>query len=278
MKAPVNKIIEISNVDGPGSRMSIFFQGCNFSCLYCHNPETINMCNNCGECVEGCPSGALTINNKIVEYDFNKCINCDQCISVCRFNSSPKIRMLSVDEILVIIKKYQPLIRGITVSGGECMLYANFLTKLFKEVQKLGLTCLIDSNGSIDFGEYEELLKYTNGVMLDVKVFNKAFHKKIIGNENNTVLNNLKYLNEKSKLYEVRTVLLPTFPEINKETIKRVCQVIDSSTRYKLINYRSHGVRKEGKEFLGVSSLNEAQLKKYKEYAEDLGHREVIII
>ncbi|MGM9942993.1 MAG: 4Fe-4S cluster-binding domain-containing protein, partial [Erysipelotrichaceae bacterium] len=42
IKAPVNKIISFSNVDGPGNRTSIFFQSCPFHCLYCHNPETIN--------------------------------------------------------------------------------------------------------------------------------------------------------------------------------------------------------------------------------------------
>ena len=43
MKGIVNKIIPFSNVDGPGNRLSIFFQGCNFDCLYCHNPETIEI-------------------------------------------------------------------------------------------------------------------------------------------------------------------------------------------------------------------------------------------
>ncbi|MGL5951492.1 MAG: 4Fe-4S cluster-binding domain-containing protein, partial [Cetobacterium sp.] len=40
LKAKINKIIKFSNVDGPGNRMAIFFQGCNFNCEYCHNPET----------------------------------------------------------------------------------------------------------------------------------------------------------------------------------------------------------------------------------------------
>ena len=45
MKGIINKIIPFSNVDGPGNRLSIFFQGCNFDCLYCHNPETIKIFN-----------------------------------------------------------------------------------------------------------------------------------------------------------------------------------------------------------------------------------------
>ncbi|MHB1391579.1 MAG: radical SAM protein [Clostridia bacterium] len=41
-KALVNKILPFSSVDGPGNRTVIFLQGCNFNCLYCHNPETIS--------------------------------------------------------------------------------------------------------------------------------------------------------------------------------------------------------------------------------------------
>ena len=63
-KAPVNKIIPFSNVDGPGNRTSIFFQGCPFNCLFCHNPETIHMCQNCGVCVEKCPVGALSVDTQ----------------------------------------------------------------------------------------------------------------------------------------------------------------------------------------------------------------------
>lgn len=59
MRAPVNRIIPFSAVDGPGNRTAVFLQGCNFNCKYCHNPETRKLCIHCGDCVEGCPGGAL---------------------------------------------------------------------------------------------------------------------------------------------------------------------------------------------------------------------------
>ena len=49
IKARINKIIDSSVVDGPGNRTAIFFQGCNFNCKYCHNPETIDHCINTPE-------------------------------------------------------------------------------------------------------------------------------------------------------------------------------------------------------------------------------------
>ena len=60
MKALVNRIIHTSVVDGPGNRAAIFLQGCNYTCSYCHNPETIHRCVHCGVCVPVCPTGALT--------------------------------------------------------------------------------------------------------------------------------------------------------------------------------------------------------------------------
>ena len=74
--ALVNKIIPFSCIDGPGNRTAIFFQGCNFKCTYCHNPETINKCISCGKCVLTCPVNALDIIDKKVVWDSNKCVDC----------------------------------------------------------------------------------------------------------------------------------------------------------------------------------------------------------
>ncbi|MFV0254724.1 MAG: YjjW family glycine radical enzyme activase [Erysipelotrichaceae bacterium] len=278
MRAPINKIFEVSTVDGPGSRMSIFFQGCHFNCLYCHNPETINLCNNCGICVAGCPSGALTISEGIVEYNQEICINCDACIKVCPYDSSPKINWLEVDELVNIVQRYQPLIRGITVSGGECMLYAAYLLELFKKVKALGLSCLIDTNGGVDFQNHSELLEYTDGVMLDVKASDQNFHQKIIGVDNKLVLKNLDYLINQNKLYEVRTVLLPNQLTQNKKTIEYLCQILPNEIRYKLIAYRPYGVRELAKIKLGAQSLSKNELSEYAKYANSLGHNNVVTI
>ena len=78
--APVNRIIPISTVDGPGCRTAVFLQGCNISCSYCHNPETIHACVHCGKCVPVCPTGAISMNDGRVVYDAKKCVLCDACI------------------------------------------------------------------------------------------------------------------------------------------------------------------------------------------------------
>lgn len=278
VKAPINNIIPFSNVDGPGNRTTIFFQACPFSCLYCHNPETIKLCVHCGACVDVCPTKALKFVDKKVVWDEQRCIDCDACINRCPHLSTPKIKYQSVAEVVAFIKQHQKFIEGITVSGGECMMYADFILALFKEVKALGLSCLIDSNGAYDFREYEALLACSDGVMLDVKAADRAFHQEICHYDNDMVLQNLHYLKEQNKLEEVRTVLLPNEDEQNCRTVSYVAQALQDQTRYKLLRYRPFGVRKEGIAYFGNMTISLEDAKKYEQLAHEAGHQHIIIV
>ena len=174
MKAVVNRIIPFSSVDGPGNRTAIFLQGCNINCKYCHNPETRKMCVQCGTCVKNCPAGALSMGTDgKVKFDPAKCVQCDTCIHVCPNDSSPRTCEMTPEEVYERVKKQIPFIRGISVSGGECMLQPEFLTELFRLAKKDGLGTLIDSNGMVPFENYPELMEVADGVMLDIKAFGK---------------------------------------------------------------------------------------------------------
>lgn len=277
MKAPINRIIPFSNVDGPGNRMAIFFQSCPFECMYCHNPETIRMCVACGKCVEQCPVQALKKEGTQILWDESKCVQCDTCIKVCPNLSSPKIRWMTTDDLMEEIKKVRIFIRGITVSGGECTQHRDFLVELFTKVKQLGLTCLIDSNGSYDFSQDYELMDVCDGVMLDVKATNDDFHQKLTHADNALVMKNLEVLLEHKKLEEVRTVILPTFPDFNEETVRTVSRIIQGKCRYKLLRYRPFGVRTEGLDFCGQIITSEAEAERLKAIAKEEGSDSVII-
>lgn len=236
------------------------------------------MCNHCKECVKSCPVHALTIEDNHVQWDQNLCVNCDTCIKVCPNLSSPKISWMSVEELLKVINKKKAYIRGITVSGGECMNHAAFLLELFKEVKKLGLTCLIDSNGYYDFQKYPELLAICDGIMLDVKAVDNQFHKQLTGVKNTIVLNNLDYLLKQEKLEEVRTVLLPNHQTQNLTTIDYVSKRIRNHCRYKLIKYRHFGVREEGLFVFGKNSISDNEMKLYQDACIQNGTKTGIII
>lgn len=213
MKGIVNKIIPFSNVDGPGNRLSIFFQGCNFDCLYCHNPETIEVF---GE-----------------------------------RNIPEEISVMTVDDILREIAEVEPFISGITVSGGECSLQWKFLTELFTEVKKKWkrLTCFVDSNGSVPLWteDKKEFVEILDKVMIDIKAYNKKDHMLMVGMDNENVIKNFKYLVEIDKIYEVRTVIVPEIID-NEKTVDNISKLIahyNKDIKYKLIKYRQNGVRRD---------------------------------
>ncbi|GAA4829588.1 pyruvate formate-lyase-activating protein [Algivirga pacifica] len=98
---------------------------------------------------------------------------------------------------------------GVTVSGGEPCGQARQLVKLFKRLKEEGLHTCLDTNGYIFNHHVEELLEYTDLVLLDVKHINSAIHKTITGRPNEKVLAFAKHLEEKGKPFWLRYVLVP---------------------------------------------------------------------
>lgn len=276
-KGIINKIIPFSSVDGPGNRMAIFLQGCNFNCSYCHNPETINYCSNCGECVNHCPYNALTIINGKIKWNKEICQDCDKCIRICKFNSTPKTTLVSVSEVLNEIKKVKPFISGTTISGGECTLQLDFIMSLFKEVKKLGLTTFIDTNGSVPLYKYPELLELMDGAMIDAKSFSLDEHYDLTGCSNDITIKNIIELGKIKKLYEVRTVIVPEILDNinNVNEISKLLASIDTQIRYKLIKFRSIGVREE---FIDSDSPDDDMMSELQGVALDNGCNNVIIV
>ncbi len=308
LRAPVNRVIPFSNVDGPGNRTAVFFQGCGFHCRFCHNPETINLCSACGLCVSSCPVQALSFDGDPAEgsapgghsvpaslpaassphpadfarddpakalrrilWDYEKCVQCDTCIRLCPHSASPRVRWMTVDEVFSEIRRTLPYIDGITASGGDCTLYPRFLTRLFSRVSALGKTCLIDGNGAFDFSENPELLRACDGVMLDVKAVDPSWSTYLIGNSGESVLASLDFLLSAGKLAEVRTIILPGRDAENEQTVRYTAERIRSSCPYKIIRYRPFGVREEYQRELGEDTADADYAEKYAALARGLG-------
>ena len=278
-RALINKIIPFSNVDGPGNRTAIFFQGCSFHCRFCHNPETMQVCRNCGACVSVCPAKALRISeNGIVSWDAEACVQCDSCIRICSHFASPRVEALTVEELLTRIRRPLPYIDGITTSGGDCTLYPDFLTDLFQAVHREGKTCLIDANGAYDFSKDLRLTEACDGVMLDVKAVSPEWSRWLIGRDTDPVMRNLEFLLDAEKLQEVRTVIFPGRDAENEETVRCVAEIIQNQCDYKIIRYRPYGVREAYQRELGDVETDEAYAKRYANLARRLGAGRAFVV
>ncbi|WP_130811276.1 YjjW family glycine radical enzyme activase [Olsenella sp. Marseille-P4559] len=242
---PINNIIPFSLVDGPGARCSVFVQGCNIHCAYCHNPETQRLCVRCGVCVESCPVGALKMACGTVEWNPATCVRCDTCIHVCPHRSSPRILYLDAHQTFERVSSYAPFIRGVTCSGGECMLYPEFLSEFFSLCRGAGLGCLIDSNGTVDFSEHESLLALSDGVMLDLKCWDDAWFVSLTGKDGVAVRKNLAFLAEQNKLAELRVIVTEGWndPEDAVRGAADVLRERTAATRLRLMRFRRFGVR-----------------------------------
>ncbi|WP_283610460.1 YjjW family glycine radical enzyme activase [Faecalispora anaeroviscerum] len=275
-KVPVNQIIPFSTVDGPGSRTSIFLQKCNLACGYCHNPETQKLCNSCGVCVPYCPEGALSLVDEAVVWDESKCISCNTCIAVCPRCASPKIRWMDAPAVMKEVEKNLPFIRGITVSGGECALYPQFLQELFTLAKAKNLTCLCDSNGTVRFSKYPELMKVCDGVMLDVKAWSPQVFRALTGGDNAAVKDNLVFLSSCGKLEEVRIVNVEGYVDA-QDAIRGTAEMLGpltGSTRLLLISFRANGVKGP---FAKFSSPSSERMKQLAQLAASVGFRKIVV-
>lgn len=182
-------------------------------------------------------------------------------------------------EVMTVVRRQIPFIRGISVSGGECMLHPDFLTELFRLARAEALGTLIDSNGTISFRDQDELLSVSDGVMLDIKAFDDADHRHVTGSTNEIVLDNAVYLAERSKLYEVRCVICPDLYD-GEQSVRGIANFLApylsiNDIRIKVIAYRPMGVRDD---YRAMTVPTTAYLNQLAEIFRERGFEHVTVI
>lgn len=115
---------------------------------------------------------------------------------------------------------------GITVSGGEPLLQAEFVSELFRLCRFEGINTCLDTSGNILNDNIKELLDYTDRVLLDIKYSNNEDYLKYSGCRLDNVLEFLHYLNKKNIPVTLRQVIIPTLND-NRENILFIKQLAE---------------------------------------------------
>lgn len=214
--AKIHSIETFGTVDGPGIRFVVFMQGCPMRCAYCHNPDTWDM------------SGGTE---------------------------------MSADDLITQIKKYKHYFRdngGVTLSGGEPLMQMDFVIELFKKLKSENISTCLDTSG-ITFckqnqSKFDELITYTDLVLLDIKHIDDQKHQWLTNHSNTNVLEFAKYLDDKKIPVWIRYVLVPGINDDEQAlySLRKFLDTLTNIQNIEILPYHTMGVQKYkqlGKEY-----------------------------
>jgi len=214
--------------DGPGIRTTVFFKGCPLRCPWCHNPESQsssptvlyrhNLCVACGRCVEACPKGALRLTESGVVRDFALCSGCGTCTEVCPSGAMERVgRWISCEELIAEIERDVPFFDesggGVTFSGGEPLAQPEFLTEMLDLCAEREIHRTVDTCGFADPKILATIAGKTDLFLFDIKIIDPELHRKITGQDNGRIMENLRWLCEKEYQVEVRIPVIPAMTD-----------------------------------------------------------------
>ncbi len=263
MKAMITDIKRFAVHDGDGIRTTVFFKGCPLRCIWCHNPETYahekqlaffaHKCSLCGACTEVC--GLHKIADGIHILDRDNCLHCKRCASVCPNDALTVYgKEMTVDEIFEAVSAdknfYDNSGGGITLSGGECLLFPEFCAELLKKCKENGINTAIDTCGYVPRANFDTVIPHTDIFLYDIKAINPELHKKYTGVSNELILENLKYIDSLGCKTEIRIPCVPGCNDGEIEKIKAFAATLKNTSSIRILEY--HGMARSKFHALGI--------------------------
>ena len=220
----------MSTEDGPGIRTTVFFKGCLLRCAWCHNPESLlqeqqvqrieTNCLGCGSCIVACSKGCIRPGGDFVIIDRSCCDGCGECVEACPAGAidllgTPVAVEYLFDELARDVSFFQQSGGGVTLSGGEPALQADFCAVLAERLKIEGIHVALDTCGMTSWSNLAKILPHIDLVLYDLKEMDSKRHETFTGQSNEVILTNLIRIGEfikggkpELKLW-VRTPLIP---------------------------------------------------------------------
>jgi pyruvate formate lyase activating enzyme len=211
--------------DGPGIRSTLFLKGCALRCAWCQNPEGLegaihlwhfpNLCASCGTCVKACPREALSRD----------------------LTAAEAVTELAADRVF-----YERSGGGVTFSGGEPLQQAGFVAEVAGGLKAQGIHTALETSLFAPWETIEGLLAVIDLFIVDVKLADPARHAAATGQDNATILANLRRLAgalDGDGRLRLRVPLVPGFTATadNLAAVAGLIASIDASLPVELMNF-----------------------------------------
>lgn len=211
--------------DGPGIRTTLFLKGCPLHCQWCANPESQEpvpqvlfskeKCRDCGQCIKNCPAGTARANSQ-------ECLNCGSCVSNCWYGARTLCgESMSTDRVMEHLLRdaayYDRSGGGITLSGGEPLMQAVFISEILIRCKQAGINTAIETCGCAPWDKLNAVREHLDLIYFDVKHHDAEKHRAFTGGGNAQILENLKKLNACHNNVIVRVPCIPRFNDTEVE-------------------------------------------------------------
>lgn len=260
MKGRIFNIQRFSVHDGPKIRDLIFFKGCPLRCAWCSNPESQsfekqiayrrNKCIGCGYCITSCPTGALSrCTDGKVFVDKEKCVNCGTCVDVCCAKAMHLFgEDYTVEELYRKVHNQNNSWRcngGITLSGGEVVAQADFVSAFLKKNKMMGVHTAIETSLYAPWETVRRVVQHCDLIFCDCKFYDAELHKRWTGVDNAIIKENIVRVKQEFPNIEliVRTPVIPGINDQKEELDKivRFLKEVSGLSDYELLPFHNYG-------------------------------------